>query len=280
MDKAPAEIHATLLDEGHYLCSTRTMYRILATLDEVKERRNQVRRPVYAKPELLATGPNQVWSWDITKLRGPGKWEYFYLYVILDIFSRYVVGWLVSDRESASLAQQMIAETARKQGIEPWQLTIHADRGPSMNSKPVAFLLAQLGIHKSHSRPHNSNDNAYSEAQFKTLKYRPDFPGRFGSYEDAMAFLESFFNWYNFEYYHSGIAMLTPYMLHYGHADAVIRHRSIVLNQAYQAHPERFVNKPPAPMRPPAGAWINRPSTSITSPDFDPNSRLELSQNR
>lgn len=261
MDKAPAEIYAILLDEGIYLCSIRTMYRVLAEADEVRERRKQTQHPVYVKPELLATGPNQVWSWDITKLRGPGKWQHFSLYVIMDIYSRFVVGWLIADRESSTLAQRLIAESVHKQSVRPGQLTVHADRGASMSSKPVAFLLADLGITKTHSRPHNSNDNPYSEAQFKTLKYCPDFPERFGSIEDARLFCRTFFRWYNQEHRHMGIALLTPAMLHHGEAEAVIRYRASVLTAAYQAHPERFVNKPPTPTPIPAAAWINRPST-------------------
>lgn len=259
IDKAPAEIYATLLDAGVYLCSIRTLYRILGSLNEARERRNQLRHPVYSKPELLATGPNQVWSWDITILRGPGKWQHYYLYVIMDIFSRYVVGWLVAERESATLAQHFIEDTVRKYNIAPGQLTIHADRGASMTSKPVAFLLADLGITKTHSRPHTSNDNPYSEAQFKTLKYCPEFPGSFGSAEDARSFCRMFFDWYNKEHYHTGISLLTPFMVHYGQAESVIQGRAKVLEQAYAAHPERFVNKRPAPAPAPKAAWINPP---------------------
>lgn len=210
MDKAPAEVYARLLDEAKYLCSIRTMYRILHTANEVKERRNRVRHPAYSKPELLATGPNQVWSWDITKLKGPATWRHYHLYVIMDIFSRCVVGWMVAERESETLAQRLIADTLRKFGIKPGQLVLHADRGAAMNSKPVAQLLADMGVTKTHSRPHTSNDNPYSEAQFKTLKYCPDFPERFGSLEDARAFCRSFFRWYNEVHYHSGISLLTP----------------------------------------------------------------------
>jgi len=197
VDQAPSEVYATLLDEGAYLCSIRTMYRILASADEVRERRNQLRHPSYAAPELLATHPNRVWSWDITKLLGPVKWTYFYLYVILDIFSRYVVGWMIAHHESAALAKRLIGETCAKQNVVPGQLTIHADRGSSMTSKPVALMLADLGVTKTHSRPHVSDDNPYSEAQFKTLKYRPGFPDRFGSIEDARTFCQDFFAWYN-----------------------------------------------------------------------------------
>ena len=216
VDQSPREVYATLLDEGTYLCSVRSMYRVLDEQGEVRERRDQLRHPVYQPPELLATGPNQVWSWDITKLKGPVKWTYYYLYVLLDIFSRYVVGWMVAHREQASLARKLIEETCEKQTIEPGQLLVHSDRGPSMSSKPVALLLADLGVTKSHSRPHVSNDNPYSESQFKTLKYRPEFPERFGSMEDARGFCQTFFPWYNTEHHHSGIGFLTPEQVHYG----------------------------------------------------------------
>ena len=258
-DKPPAQVYATLLDEGTYLCSIRTMYRLLDEHHEVRERRNQLTHPSYQKPELLATGANQVWSWDITKLLGPAKWSYFYLYVILDIFSRYVVGWMVAPNESAELARRLIGETFRKQGIAPGQLILHADRGSSMRSKPVAFLLADLGVTKSHSRPHVSDDNPFSESQFKTLKYRPEFPDRFGSIEDARRFCQLFFSWYNTEHHHSGIGLLTPETLHYGRAEQVIRQRQDVLTQAYQRHPERFVRAHPKPPDKPTAVWINKP---------------------
>ena len=259
LDQAPAQVHATLLDEGTYLCSPRTMYRILDDAQEVKERRAQVRRPAYVKPELLATQPNELWSWDITKLLGPAKWTYFYLYVILDVFSRYVVGWMVAPRESAVLAQRLIDATCAKQGIEPGQLTLHADRGSSMRSKPVALLLADLGVVKTHSRPHVSNDNPYSEAQFKTLKYCPAFPERFGSLEDARAFGHPFFSWYNDEHHHSGLGYLTPAMVHYGFAERVRDQRTTILAAAYAAHPERFVRGRPQPAPLPTAVWINPP---------------------
>lgn len=262
VDKPPAEVYATLLDEGNYLCSIRTMYRILTDSQEVRDRRNQLRHPTYKKPELLATAPNQVWSWDITKLLGPAKWTYFYLYVILDIYSRYAVGWMVASRENADLAQRLIRETVQKQEISENQLIIHSDRGPAMKSHGVAQLLASLGVTKSHSRPHVSNDNPFSESQFKTLKYRPDFPGRFGHQEDALSFCQGFFHWYNHDHYHSGIAMLTPAMVHYGSADKVLAKRQKVLDAAYVAHPERFVSKPPAPPRKPNAVWINPPITT------------------
>lgn len=275
VDKAPGQVHAILLDEGKYVCSVRTMYRILATAQEVRERRNQLRHPQYKKPELLATGPNQVWSWDITKLLGPAKWTYYYLYVILDIFSRYVVGWMLASRESAQLAQRLIRETIDKQQVRADQLVIHSDRGPAMKSHGVAQLLATLGVTKSHNRPHVSNDNPFSESQFKTLKYRPDFPDRFGSQEDALAFCQRFFRWYNDEHYHSGIGMLAPAMVHYGQVEVVRDQRQRVLNAAYAAHPERFVNKRPEPLPGPTEVWINPPQTETTT-DTSANENLPL----
>jgi len=259
VDRAPYEIYATLLDEGQYHCSIRTMYRILDDNKEVKERRNQLSHPAYQKPELLATGPNQVWSWDITKLLGPVKWTYFYLYVIMDIFSRYVVGWMLASAESAALAEKLIGETCTKQNIDKGQLTIHADRGSSMKSKPVALLLADLGVTKTHSRPHTSDDNPYSEAQFKTLKYRPDFPERFGSIEDSRSFCQAFFPWYNQEHRHTGIGLLTPEALHYGLAKDIQIARGEILRTAYELHPERFVKQVPVPPSVPEAAWINKP---------------------
>jgi len=263
VDASPAAVYATLLDEGTYLASERTMYRILATHAEVRERRDQLRHPAHAAPELLATGPNELWSWDITKLKGPAKWTWFYLYVILDVFSRYVPGWLVATGESALLAERLIAETAVKQEIEPGSLTIHADRGSSMASRPVALLLADLGIAKSHSRPHVSNDNPYSEAQFKTLKSRPGFPARFGSLEDARAFCRQFFGWYNEEHRHAGIGLLTPATVHAGRAPEVRAARAVVLAGAYAAHPERFVRRPPTPPGLPSAVWINPPAKEV-----------------
>ena len=260
-DLAPPQFFATLLDEGVYLCSLRTFYRILTEHRQVRERRNQLRHPSYSKPELLATAPNQVWSWDITKLLGPAKWTYFYLYVILDIFRRYVVGWMLAPRESAVLARRLIQDSSLKQNIRPGQLTVHADRGSSMRSKPVALLLADLGITKTHSRPHTSTDNPYSEAHFKTLKYSPQFPKRFGSLEDARSFCQDFFSWYNHHHRHSGIALLTPASVHFGHARNTLALRQNALDAAYAAHPERFVTKPPQVLPLPEAAWINRPST-------------------
>ena len=267
IDQAPAQVHAMLLDEGTYLCSPRTMYRVLDAAHEIKERRDQVRRPHYAAPELLATRPNEVWSWDITKLLGPTKWTYFYLYVILDIFSRYVVGWMLAPRESAALAERLIADTCAKQGIVPGQLTVHADRGAAMTSKPVALLLADLGVVKTHSRPHVSNDNPFSEAQFKTLKYCPQFPERFGSLEDGRAFGQVFFPWYNQEHCHSGLGFLTPAVVHVGQAATVRAHRQQVLAAAYAAHPERFVKGRPHPADLPTAVWINPPLKKTTAQD-------------
>ena len=258
-DTAPAEVWATLLDEGTYLGSLSTFYRLLRQAGETRERRPQATHPAAVKPQLIATGPNQVWCWDITKLHGPAKWTYFYLYVILDIYSRYVVGWMVATRESAALAEKLIAATAAKQGISRGQLTLHADRGSSMTSKPVAFLLADLGVIQSHSRPHVSNDNPYSEAQFKTLKYRPGFPARFASIEAARAHCQAFFPWYNAQHRHSGLGLHTAADVHHGTAAAVRARRAHVLAAAYHQHPERFVSKPPAPPRLPAISWINPP---------------------
>jgi putative transposase len=258
-DTAPAEAWATLLDEGIYLGSVSTYYRVLREAGESRERRAQAAHPAAVKPELAATGPNQVYSWDITKLHGPAKWTYYHLYVILDIFSRYAVGWMVATRESAALAEKLIAATCTKQGISRGQLTIHADRGSSMTSKPVALLLADLGITQSHSRPHVSNDNPYSEAQFKTLKYRPGFPRRFDSIEAARSHCQDFFRWYNDEHRHGGLGLHTAADVHYGRAAAVQAVRAGVLSAAYTAHPERFVRNPPAPPAVPDGSWINPP---------------------
>ena len=267
MDRSPGQVYATLLDEGTYLCSERTMYRVLDKHGEIKERRNQRKHPNYKKPELLATKPNQVWSWDITKLKGPVKWTYFYLYVILDIFSRHAVGWMVATRETAALAQELINETYLKQGIEPGELTIHADRGSPMKAKSTALLMADLGVCKSHSRPHVSDDNPFSESQFKTLKYCPDFPARFGSLMDARAFCVPFFRWYNTEHRHSGIGMMTPEMVHYGQAEQVRAQRQRILDSVYAAHPERFVRGRPTPPALPEAVWINPPRAVNDSAD-------------
>ena len=267
VDLAPAAVHAALLAEGMYLCSVRTMHRILAENMEVKERRDLARHPVYERPELLATAPNQLWSWDITKLKGPAKWTCFHLYVILDVFSRYVVGWMVAPRETAILAKRLITETCRRQGIDEAQLTLHADRGTSMRSKAVAFLLADLGVTKSHSRPYVSDDNPYSEAQFKTLKYRPDFPKKFGCIQGSRAHCVDFFTWYNDEHHHSGLAMFTPAEVHYGRVDERLAAKQAVMDAAFTAHPERFPRGRPVVKRPPGTVWINRPQAALDGLD-------------
>jgi putative transposase len=269
-DAAPASVYATLLDEGSYLCSVATMYRLLRARGETGDRRRHASHPARVKPELLATAPNQCWSWDITKLAGPAKWTWYYLYVILDIYSRYVVGWMVAAREAAVLAERLLADTIAAQGVEPAQLTIHADRGSSMTSKPVAMLLADLGVTRSHSRPHVSNDNPYSESQFKTLKHHPTFPERFGSLQEARGFCQRFFGWYNAEHRHSGIALLTPADVHHGRAEQVTLARGAVLEGAFAAHPERFVRKPPQPPRLPEAVWINKPADPQESPQQFP----------
>jgi transposase InsO family protein len=265
-DTAPATIFATLLDEGRYHGSVRTMYRLLGAQDQAGERRRQRRHPLYSKPELLAVRPNQVWSWDITKLKGPAKWTCFHLYVILDIFSRSVVGWMIAPRESAHLAEQLIAETIDKQNIAPGTLTLHADRGTSMRSKPVAALLVDLEVARTHSRPHVSDDNPYSEAQFKTLKYRPDFPARFGSIQDARAHCQDFFRWYNTEHRHSGIGFMTPDTVHYGCSTALTEKRAVALAIAFAAHPARFKGVAPRPPSVPLAVWINPPKKDTTPP--------------
>lgn len=280
-DMAPAAIYATLLDEGRYLASIRTMYRLLSAQGQSLERRRQRVHPVYEKPELLATRPNAVWSWDITKLKGPVRWSVYHLYVILDIFSRYVVGWMVALREAAELAEQLIADTLAKQNIAPGSLTLHADRGTSMRSKPVAALLIDLDVARTHSRPHVSDDNPYSESQFKTLKYRPAFPARFGSLEDARAHCQRFFHWYNHEHRHSGIGLMSPYAVHHGTADALHAQRARTLQLAFAAQPLRFKGRLPIPPALPTAAWINPPkqeTTPITNNTCSLNSRDRLSQ--
>lgn len=278
-DQAPRQVWARLLDEGRHLCSWRTMYRILEAFSEVRERRNQRRHPLYSAPELMTTAPNQVWSWDISKLRGPGKGLYFYLYVILDLFSRYVVGWMVAARERAELAQELIETTCQRQDVAPEQLTLHADRGAPMTARSMSELLVNLGVVKSHSRPHVCNDNPYSEAQFKTLKYRPDFPDRFGSLPDARAWCQSFFPWYNEEHYHSGLGLLTPTTVHYGQHPSVHRQRQEVLDAAFAAHPERFVGGRPTVQPLPKAVWINPPKVQEDTPEKDSlNSSVKVSQ--
>jgi len=259
-DQAPAEIYAGLLDEGIYHCSIRTMYRILVQSQEVRERRNQLRHPIYKKPELLAQAPNEVWSWDITKLMGPAKWSYFYLYVIIDIFSRRIVGWCVADRESATLFAALFKDAITKHSVPIGQLTLHADRGGPMRAKTTALLLADLGVTKSHSQPHTSNDNPFSESHFKTMKYQPQFPQRFGCIQDAKAFCRGFFDWYNQVHHHAGIGLMTPDQVHFGQADQVHAARQITLNGAFSRNPERFVRKQPEPPAKPIATWINPPA--------------------
>lgn len=265
VDLAPAEIYAILLDEGRYFCSIRTMYRILAANSEVRERRNQRRHPVYTKPELLATGPNEVWSWDITKLKGPVKGQFFNLYVILDIFSRCIVGWMLSERENAGLAARLIEQTYAKHAIHPGSLTLHADRGSPMIATSTAILLVNLGIAKSHSRPQQSNDNPYSESQFKTMKYCPTFPKRFGSIQDARAFCVRFFQWYNHDHHHSGIGLMTPWQVHSGQAQVIHETRLKTLQNVYEKNPQRFVKCPPKPPKLPEAAWINPPEKKVAA---------------
>ncbi len=275
VDLAPAEVYATLLDEDRYLCSERTFYRVLAENAEVRERRDQLRHPHYAAPEVLATRPNELWSWDITKLLGPTKWTYYYLYVVLDVFSRYVVGWMLAHRELARLAEKLIAGSCERHGVAPGQLTVHADRGPAMTSKPVALLMADLGVTKSHSRPHVSNDNPFSESQFKTMKYRPDFPDRFGSLEHGRGFCADFFPWYNTEHHHVGLGLFTPHDVHYGLAAAKRDKRALVLAEAFAKNPERFPNGRPSPRPLPSAVWINPPKTRVDSEEAENAMTLE-----
>jgi putative transposase len=271
-DLSPVEAYQTLLEEGRYLCSSRTMYRILVDNKEVRERRNQLRHPRYHRPEHVATRPNQVWSWDITKLKGPIKWTYYHLYVMLDLFSRYVVGWLLAMNESASLAARLVAETCAKQNVREGDLTIHADRGTAMTSKTLAEKLIDLGVNKTHSRPRVSNDNPFSEAQFRTLKYWPGFPDRFDSPQHALAVGRAFFPWYNHEHHHSALRYLTPAVVHHGRAEQVLAERHRVLTAAYLERPERFVNGPPRLERLPKAVWINPPEKS--TPQIAPGSTL------
>ncbi len=260
MDMAPNAINATLLDEGVYLCSTRTMYRVLERNKAVKERRNQRVHPEYKKPELLATGPNQLWSWDITKIRTGKKWCYHYLYVIMDVYSRYVVGWLIAPKENAILAEGLILESCLNQGIERGQLTIHADRGSAMTSKTVSQLMADLGITRTHSRPHVSNDNPFSESHFKTMKYHSSFPKTLPTLTEAKTHFDEWFLWYNSEHRHSGIEMLTPSVVHHGQAEGVLKARAEVLMQAYSKNPIRFPKGPPEVKALAKEVWINKPA--------------------
>ncbi len=258
-DLPPTQVYPILLEEGRYMCSTRTMYRILEAHQEVKERRNQRQHPPAPKPQLEATGPRQLWSWDITKLKGPAKWHHYYLYVILDVYSRFVVGWLLAEAESAELAEILITTTCQREGIEPEQLGLHSDRGPAMQSKTIAQLLKDLEVAQTFARPYTPNDNAYSEAQFKTFKYRPGFPEYFASLAEARAWVQAFVHWYNYQHYHSALGLLTPAVVHHGQAQQVQTQRRQVLTTAYQAHPERFVGGQPQMAELPASVWINRP---------------------
>ena len=278
-DQTPRQVWAQLLDEGIYRCGWRTMYRILEAYKEVKERRNQLRHPSYTKPELLDTGPNPLWSWDISKLKGPAKWVYYYLYVILDVFSRSMVGWMVAEQESKELAEVLIETSCQRQGIDRDQLTLHADRGSVMVASTLTQLLSDLGVSPSHSRPHVPDDNPFSEAQFKTMKYQPDFPQRFGSLADARAWTRTFFPWYNQEHYHTGLALLTPAMVHYGQALQYQAQRQQVLQAAYAAHPERFVRGQPQVLPLPEAVWINPPKKEEEkNGDTSLNSDTKLSQ--
>jgi putative transposase len=260
-DMAPPQVYSTLLDEGVFHCSLSTMYRLLRKRGEINERRRQRTHVPAQRPELLATGPNQVWSWDITKLKGPQRWTYFHLFVVIDVFSRFVVGWCISKKSNAFIAEAMLQDAIIREKVKPGELTIHADNGGEMTSITVAELLTDLGVVKSHSRPHTSNDNPYSESHFKTMKYRPEIPARFESDEEARSIFRDLFHWYNQVHRHSGLAMLTPATVHAGKAQEVTRARAEVLSAAYSAHPERFVNKPPVPNAPPTEVWINPPST-------------------
>jgi putative transposase len=265
MDKAPAQVFAKLLEDGTYLCSTRTMYRVLAANDQVRERRAQRQHPVYTKPQLVATAPNQVWTWDITKLPGPTKGTYFALYVILDLYSRYIVGWQVARRESAAVWHDLVKASCKDQGVVPEQLTIHSDRGAPMTAKSTALLYADLGIAKSHSRPYTSNDNPYSESNFRTMKYRPDMPDRLGSLEHARQVVRALVDWYNDDHYHVGLSLLHPADVHYGRAADIVAARQRVLDAAHAAHPERFVRGRPTQKAPPPAAWINPPPTEAVA---------------
>ena len=258
-DLAPREVYATLLDEGQYYCHWRTMYRILSAQGQMRERRNQKRNPKHKRPELVATGPNQLWSWDITQFQGLEKWRCFYLYSILDVYSRFVPGWMVAEKESAELAEQLIVETCTRQAITPNQLTLHGDRGAPMTARSIIQLLTDLKVTRTHSRPYTPNDNPYSEAHFKTLKYRPDYPGSFESLAAARNWCRDFFTWYNFQHHHSGIELLTPAVVHFGLADQILADRQSVLVRAYRKHPERFVKGFPQSKTLPDAVWINPP---------------------
>jgi putative transposase len=276
VDKTPYDVFNTLIDKGEYYCSPRTMYRILESQGESQDRRNQRNHRDAVKPELMATGANQVWSWDITKLRSDKKWTYFYLYVIIDIYSRYVVGWLIADCESKELAGQLIQKSTLKQGIQPHTLTLHSDNGPSMTSHTVSQLLDNLGITKTHNRPYTSDDNSFSESQFKTLKYCPEFPGTFLDIDSAEAFSRKFFRWYNAEHYHSGISWLTPASVHYGHGENILEKRYQAMLQAYEKNTIRFNNKMPKRMTLAPAVYINPPQVvKINSEISEKNSGQE-----
>jgi putative transposase len=259
VDRSVPHIYATLLDEGTYHGSMSTIYRVLHSVGEVGERRDQASRPAHVKPELCATAPRRVWSWDITKLHGPHKWTYYYLYVIIDIYSRYVVGWMVADRESSELARLLLSETITKERVDPGTLTLHSDRGSSMTSKPVAFLLADLGVTKSHSRPHVSDDNPHIESFFKTTKYQPEFPATFTNIVEAREFVRIFIAWYNTQHRHSALALLTPSDVHHGRAQQRLEQRQRIMETAYATHPERFVRGKPQVRQLSPASYINRP---------------------
>ena len=261
-DASVRQIYATLLDEGCYHASISTWYRVLRAAGETRERRRQATHPARVKPELVAAKPGEVWSWDITKLLGPAKWTYYYLYVVLDIFSRYVVAWRLEHRESATLAKDLIETAIAREGVDPTRLTIHADGGPSMTSKTLAQFYADLGVTKSRSRPHVSNDNPFSEAHFKTLKYGPGFPPFFASIEQAREFCRAFFPWYNEQHRHSGLALLTPSDVHQGRVEERTSARRTVLLSAWEAHPERFVHGAPQPPAIQSVVYINRPEAA------------------
>ena len=278
VDKAPQAVYAMLLDRGIYLCSPRSMYRFLADANQIRERRDQVRRPRYTAPQLMATGPNQLWSWDITKLRGDRPYLYYFLYTMLDVFSRYVVGWMVAEKERADLAQVLIADCCARQDIKPGQLTIHSDRGAPMIAKPVALLMDQLGVRRSHSRPHVSDDNPFIESHFKTFKYHHQMDKKFGCVAHARQSSREFYRWYNYEHRHSGIAYLTPASVHHGSAQAVLKRRHQTQQLAYQKYPERFVRGAPARLQAPAAVWINPPRPQLlSSPSDDPLQQTEIS---
>lgn len=262
VDQAPRQVYASLLDEDRYLCHWRTMYRILASHAEVKERRNQRQHPPTAKPQLETSAPNQLWSWDITQLKGPVKGHHYYLYLILDVYSRFVVGWLLAESESAQLAEILITTTCQRQGIQPDQLGLHSDRGPAMKAKTIAQLLIDLEVAQTFARPYTPNDNAFSEAHFKTLKYRPGFPEQFASFAEARSWVQAFVQWYNYQHYHAALGLLTPAVVHHGQTQQVQTQRQHVLDCAYQAHPERFVRGQPTVSQLPSSVWINPPPNS------------------